>query len=118
MKKTDKKTERALTAALTRICDSVLKAIPGFVWITHFVDYKDFPSSLVIVSVFGTDDELRDVCAAQMDLKLSASIQQELSTLDAPIKVKAHQIRCDTEEACERDNSGNWQERYRYSRLH
>ncbi|WP_439106556.1 hypothetical protein [Congregibacter sp.] len=118
MKKTDKKTERALSAALTRICDSALKAIPGFVWITHFVNYKDFPNSLVIVSVFGTDDELREVCGAQLDLRLSASIQEELKMLDAPINVKAHQIRCDTEEACERDNNGNWQERYRYSQLH
>jgi hypothetical protein len=118
VKKTDRKTERALTAALIRVCDSALKAIPGFVWITHFVNHSKFPGSLVIVSVFGTDEELRDVCGIQLDLKLSTLIQQELNALDAPIKVKAHQIRCDTEEACERDNEGNWQERYRYSQLH
>ncbi|EED32106.1 hypothetical protein NOR53_3270 [gamma proteobacterium NOR5-3] len=87
-------------------------------WITHFVNYRDFPNSLVIVSVFGTDEELHEVCGIQLDLKLCALVQQELSALDVPINIKAHQIRCDTEEACERDNEGNWQERYRYSALH
>ena len=104
--------------ALTRVCDSALKTVPGFQWITHFVNYSNFPDSLVIVSVFATDAELRAVCDARADERLSALIQQELNAVDVPISVKDRQIRCDTEEACERDNNGNWQQRYRYSQLH
>jgi hypothetical protein len=108
----------ALTRALTRVCDAALKEVPGFQWITHFVDYRNFPDSLVIVSVFATDEQLRAVCDAQADKRLSAQIQAELNALEVPIRVKGRQIRFDTEEACQRDNNGNWQQRYQHSQLH
>jgi hypothetical protein len=47
------------------------------------------------------------------DSWLQQTIQDKLSALKIPINPKHQQICFDTEEACQRDNNGNWQERYR-----
>ena len=61
---------------------------------------------------------LQAASAAQMDQMLSALIQTELQSINIPIGPKGAKIRYDSEEACERDNKGNWQQRYRYSQVH
>ena len=45
MRKTDKKLENTLIAALTEVCEAALEAFDGFQWLTHFVNYSHFPSS-------------------------------------------------------------------------
>ncbi|WOJ92539.1 hypothetical protein R0135_12180 [Congregibacter variabilis] len=118
MRKTDKKIDRDLSAALTRVCHVALETVPGFAWITHFVNYQNFPRSLVIVSVFETDELLRAACALQLDQTLSDLIETELKAINIPINPKDGQLRCDSEEACERENDGDWLQRYRYPQLH
>ena len=54
MRKTDKKTELQLITVLTDICENVLKKYDGFQFITHFVNYANFPHSLKIICVFDT----------------------------------------------------------------
>lgn len=107
-----------MRATLTRVCDVALETIPGFVWITHFVNYSNFPDSLVIVSVFATDADLQRARDTQHDLQLDALIRKELRAMGTPINLTGQQVLCDTEAACERDNNGNWQQRYQHSRLH
>lgn len=113
MRKTDKKIERALVEALTEVCEAALDRVPGFVWITHFVNYSNFPDSLVIVNVFESDEQLRLARENTEDRWLSTLIQRKLTRVDVSVRKTREQIRFDTEEACERDNKGNWQERYR-----
>jgi hypothetical protein len=113
VRKTDKKTDRALVTALTEVCDAALDHVPGFQWMTHFVNYNDFPGSLIVVSVFDTDDQLLTARVQGHDSWLQQMIQDKLSALKIPINPKRQQICFDTEEACQRDNNGNWQERYR-----
>ncbi|WP_439101710.1 hypothetical protein [Congregibacter sp.] len=112
MRKTDKKLERGLVNTLTRICDEALEEIPGFAWLTHFVDYNNFPESLRIVCVFETDEQLEAVRAAQKDARLSARVIEGLKSVGVSISPRGRQIQFDTEEACARENSGNWQARY------
>jgi hypothetical protein len=112
MKKTDKKHERDLSLALTKVCDDALKSVPGFAWITHFVNYGDFPRSLIVVCVFETDEQLRMALATQANEQLSAVIEEELQVIGIELRDQRRQLRFDTEEACERDNQGNWQQRY------
>lgn len=118
MKKTDKKRERDLVAALTRVCDYAQATVPGFEWITHFVNYESFPDSLRVVSVFGTDRQLRAFCAAKNDEHLSGKIRGELKTLGITLNAKGRQLIFDSEEACEREHAGNWQRRYQNRPLH
>jgi hypothetical protein len=112
VKKTDKQMERALVAVLTEVCDAALQQVPGFQWITHFVNYKHFPASLIVVSVFDTDDQLAAARAQHHDRWLQQVIQDKLATIKVPINPRRQQIRFDTEQACQRNNNGNWQERY------
>jgi len=46
MRKTDKKRDNTLRLALTEVCDIALKDIAGFQWLTHCVNYSNFPQSL------------------------------------------------------------------------
>lgn len=112
MKKTDKKIERAIVVALTEACEAALTHVPGFSWITHFVNFARFPGSLVVVAVFETDDQLRAAQHAQQDIWLTDRICAHLRASNTPVSIRREQIHLDTEEACQRDNSGNWQERY------
>lgn len=48
MKKTEKKIENTISTILTPFCEDKLKQIPDFLFVTHTVNYKSFPSSLII----------------------------------------------------------------------
>ena len=54
MRKTDKRLENTLIAALTKVCEAALEEFDGFRWLTHFANYSDFPDSLTIVCIFDT----------------------------------------------------------------
>lgn len=112
MKKTDKKIENAIRGALTEVCDIALNEIVGFRWITHFVNYKNFPGSLSIVCVFDTNSDLSDALGAQQDDYLRALIKENLDAVGISIRDPGKQIICDTEEACTNEHDGNWQRRF------
>jgi len=118
MRKTDKKHERLISEALTTVCHKALSECPGFVWITHFVDYRDFPRSLIIVSVFETDEALGNTLKTQSQANLSGWIREALRNLSPPLSISDHQIQFDSEEACNRESGGNWQRRYQSVRRH
>ena len=86
MKKSDKKIEKAIREALTRVCEAALDTIDGFHWITHFVNYNNFPDSLVIVCVFDTDSSLMAAQQSEQGDYLRQLIQYELSSEDINIK--------------------------------
>lgn len=52
MKKSDKKLEKLLVNSLTDVCENTMKAINGFEWLTHHVNYNKFPESLMVLCVF------------------------------------------------------------------
>ncbi|WOJ97357.1 hypothetical protein R0137_02010 [Congregibacter brevis] len=113
MRKTDKKHERMLVEALTRVCDQALEEIDGFSWITHFVDFNNFPDSLLVVCVFKTEEQLRAVRSAKEDAYLSKRVVEELQSEAVPISATWRRVQFDTEEACASSHSGDWQARYR-----
>ena len=75
MRKTDKKKEQQLITALTDVCENVLKNYYGFQWITHLVNYANFPHSLKIICVFDTHDAI----AAFKEKMLSIDTQENIS---------------------------------------
>jgi hypothetical protein len=109
MRKTDKKIENALRRVLTEVCDMALETQEGFMWLTHFVNYHNFPSSLSIVCVFATNEQLTKANRAE----LRAIIKEKLMSIDIKIKDIHQHISFDSEENCEKENNGKWHERFK-----
>jgi hypothetical protein len=47
--------ERELIRTLTLACETAKSEIVGFQWLTHDVDYEQFPQSLVVTWVFDSE---------------------------------------------------------------
>ncbi|ARN75020.1 Fis family transcriptional regulator [Oceanicoccus sagamiensis] len=110
MKKTDKKIDKAIIAALTDVCDIALAEVAGFQWLTHRVDYKRFPGSLLVVCVFASKAELSTAIELGKDHYLRQLIKEKLQPV-IPVKNAAYQLKFDTEEACELEHGGQWSQR-------
>lgn len=111
MRKTDKKLDKQITFVLNDICETKLKAFAGFKWVTHLVNFSNFPDSLKIVIVFDTKQSLAQFKAENSDSSLIMLIQHKLSTAGITIKNPTKKITFDTEENCEKNHGGNWQSR-------
>lgn len=111
MKKTDKKTENAIVKALNIVCATALDEVTGFTWITHFVRYSDFPSSLRIACIFDTNDDLAAARACKKDEYLCLLIKDQLNAAGVHIPNIGESVHFDSEESCKEENRGNWHER-------
>ena len=108
MRKTDKKIDNALRVALTEACDMALEKHEGFMWLTHFANYQNFPDSLSIVCVFDTNEQLAKANAEG----LRAIIKDKLASIDIKIKDIRKSVSFDTEENCTKESNGKWNERF------
>lgn len=109
MRKTDKKTDNLLRAALTDACEIALEKYKAFKWLTHFVNYQNFPISLSIVCVFDTHENISTAnCEGLIFI-----IKNALSSSNINIKDIHQHISFDSEEACEKENNGKWNERFK-----
>ena len=111
MRKTDKKIDNQLRLVLTDVCETALKEIDGFLWLTHLVDYSLFPKSLKIVCVFDTDDRLANFMSRASRKDLESLIQLKLAEIGLNLKKMTAHISYDTEQNCEREHNGDWAER-------
>ncbi len=119
MRKTDKKIENQLRLVLTDVCEAALKKIDGFEWLTHLVEYSDFPNSLKVICIFDTNENLAvylskrassyEAKSAEDDLKLL--IQIKLLGMGVSIKNIDRHVTFDTEEDCAKEHNGKWQNR-------
>lgn len=109
MRKTDKKIDNSLIAVLTEVCDIAQENFSGFTWLTHFANYHNFPSSLSVVCVYETNEQLE-----KTDVNgLRELISEKLLTIDINVKELSRHITFDTEENCINENNGNWNERFK-----
>ena len=107
MRKTDKKIDNALREVLTEVCDIALEDYNGFKWLTHLVNYNNFPGSLAVVCIFDTNLQLK-----KADVEgLSKLIKLKLLSIDINVTDISRHLTFDTEENCENKNNGNWNER-------
>ena len=81
----------------------------GFMWLTHFANYQNFPDSLSIVCVFDTNEEL----SMANDEGLCVIIKDKLASIDINIKDIRQNVSFDTEENCKKENNGKWNERFK-----
>ena len=113
MRKTDKKIENQLRSVLTDVCETALKEIDGFQWLTHFVNYANFPRSLKVVCIFDTNENLSKFMSGESEVELRSLIHKKLHEIGINVKNMAGQLAYDTEENCEKDHNGKWHERFR-----
>jgi len=108
MRKTDKKIDNTLRRLLTEVCDSALENVEGFKWLTHLVDYDNFPESLSVICIFNTNSELAQARSLKRDNYLRNLIKQKLDCADIKIHNITKHVSFDTEEECQIKNGGNW----------
>lgn len=113
MRKSDKKLDNQLRLVLTNVCETALKEIDGFQWLTHRVNYSNFPKSLKVVCVFDTNENLTTFMSNSGENALASLIQRKLKEVDVNIKPVSTYISYDTEENCESEHQGKWAERLR-----
>ena len=112
MRKTDKKIEKQLCRTLTELCENDLKAFTGFQWLTHLVNYDNFPKSLKIIFVFDTNQQLNDFMANNHQLTFNKLIQQALFAIDINYQNINDHLFYDTEENCTQKHKGKWPLRF------
>lgn len=103
--------ERLLVATLTEACETAKAEIVGFDWLTHEVDYSDFPSSLRVIWVFDTQANKEQALVSgqgERMVELTAIALKDADVLVSPVSAHVH---FDSEEQCQRANGGNWQQR-------
>ena len=111
MKKSDKKIEQQIVNALTEVCETSLKQLSGFEWLTHTVNYKSFPNSLRVYCVFDTTNKLTEFRKSEHKAKLTKLIQTSLFSVGVDLNKPLQQIRFDSEEKCSEEHKGNWSKR-------
>ena len=109
MKKSDKYIDKVLIQALTEVCEIAKVEYDGFQWLTHFVNYSSFPSSLIVVCIYDTNQQLANTNVNG----LRVLIKEKLISIDIHIKDLHKQINFDTEEDCYLEHNGNWNIRFR-----
>ncbi|TFY84596.1 hypothetical protein DYL61_30865 [Pseudomonas nabeulensis] len=100
--------ERALVTSLTEACDTAKAEIPGFEWLTHTVNYANFPQSLIITWVFDTRAHKDQTLAAGLDARMRELTATALHEADIPSLPLQRCVHFDSEEACHTQHGGNW----------
>ncbi len=59
MTKTDIKLDKRICQALTLACEAAKIQLPGFQWLNHHINYRQFPESLKIICVFDSHETLQ-----------------------------------------------------------
>ncbi|MBU2887348.1 hypothetical protein KO507_16400 [Gilvimarinus agarilyticus] len=107
MKKTDKKLDNQLCRELTKVCELAKDCYAGFEWLTHWVNYQDFPASLVVLCVYDTDAQL----ASADRTGVRRLVATGLHSMGVELADLSRQVRFDSEESCAREDNGRWQKR-------
>lgn len=108
MRKTDKKIDKALTKALTELCENALENIEGFQWLTHQVNYSNFPKSLKITCVFDTNERVKMLLNSRDESCLIIQVSSICKQLNIALKNISAHVEFDSEECCDIEHQGNW----------
>lgn len=96
MRKTDKKLDNQLQSALTRVCEAALSQVEGFQWLTHVVNFQNYPASLKVVCVFDNDDSMIQYLQSVHKQRLAELIEQELAAIKVNLKQPSKHILYDS----------------------
>ncbi|MEE9338130.1 MAG: hypothetical protein V3U87_08625 [Methylococcaceae bacterium] len=96
MKKTDKKREKSIVQGLTRDCEIAKNEVSGFEWLTHTIDYDNFPISLMVHCIFTSDESIRQVIGSGQDEAIFKLICDELVLIYINFKDISNRVTFDT----------------------
>jgi len=99
MNKTLKKREANIVKALMAVCEDAKLHVSGFEWLTHKVDYANFPASLEVICVFDTNASLAQAKLNHKDQYLIKSVHTHMLKIGVLLKHAKQNVRFDTEEA-------------------
>lgn len=108
MSKTNKKIDNNICKALTDVCEQAKVEVSGFQWLTHTANYTQFPGSLMVTCVFEDEASMMAAQEAELDFKLQKLVQKSLFKVGVVLKDARQNLRLDNEDACERENTGDW----------
>ena len=93
MRKSDKKIDNQIIKALTDVCHSALEDIDGFEWLTHTVNFDQFPESLKIVCVFDSNIKLANYIKSSDNDHLTSLIEHSLNNIGIKLKMLRNKSR-------------------------
>jgi len=99
MKKTDKKIDKQICKTLAKACEIAKVEVLGFQWLTHLVNYNQFPESLSIICVFDTQAGLEQACQQKKDQLIIDLIKSELEQINIRFKDIKRHVSFDIEKA-------------------
>jgi len=103
--------ERQLSSCLSQACEAAKAEIVGFSWLTHEVDYARFPESLQVTWIFATEAQRAQAIVEGQDARMQALTQVALAEAGIDMSALIAPVRFDSEEACKRNDGGDWQRR-------
>lgn len=77
--------EHRLEASLTQACETGKAEVVGFSWLTHEVDYQQFPSSLMVVWIFDTQANRDQALANGQNERMLELTAEALSDADISV---------------------------------
>lgn len=100
--------ERELARALTRACETAKTEIPGFEWLTHRVDYNQFPASLKVTWVFNDDASMNTAIGNQDKGRIEALTLAAFEDIGIAVTNVAAHVELDSQERCDSVHGGDW----------
>lgn len=81
MKKTHKKIDNQLRHALTNACEEIKDSFEEFAWLTHQVNFEQFPQSLRVNCFFSNSSSLLDATNSETCAIIGQIIKVHLSKI-------------------------------------
>ncbi|EHY78833.1 hypothetical protein [Stutzerimonas stutzeri] len=103
--------ERQLSSCLREACEAAKAEIVGFSWLTHEVDYTRFPESLQVTWIFATEAQRAQAIEEGHAARMQALTRAALAEAGIDMAALIAAVRFDSEEACKRNDGGDWQRR-------
>lgn len=103
--------DRELSRTLTQACEVAKAEFAGFAWVTHEVQWDDFPASLRIIWIFESNADIARALKASRDKRLMSLSDSALREAGIALKRIEKHVHLDSEEECLRADAGNWRAR-------
>ena len=112
LKRNEKKIENSIIKAMNDVCETLKLKYNGFVWLTHFVNYSNFPQSLKIVFVFDNSQSLEKAKNKALFKTIFLLTESHLKRESVSVKNIDKAVFFDTEENGANFNDANWCRKY------
>tara|TARA_R110002051_G_scaffold244968_1_gene304782 strand:- start:804 stop:1199 length:396 start_codon:yes stop_codon:yes gene_type:complete len=103
--------DRELSRTLTQACDVAKAEVGGFAWVTHEVQWDDFPASLRVIWIFESNADIARALKEGWNQRLLALTDRALRDAEITVKRVEQHMDLDSEEECQRADAGNWRAR-------